>query len=283
MAQLRLRGASSSNLAMRLLTDAWEDFAAGKWLHVAKQLGVSREALDEGRAVLRRLDPRPGACFARREGEGLAADVIVRQVGGRILIETNERGLPRLRLSPDYRDLWRNLGRGEEAAEARRFLGGCFESAGALLRNVQRRGDTLRRVVDLVFERQPEFLERGLAGLRPLSMTEVAELLELSVSTVSRAVADKYVATPRGTLPLRDFFSGSLPSTDAAAATGAAVREQVRGLVASEPASEPLTDKAIQARLQQERVEIALSTVTKYRKSLGIPATHIRRQLRIAE
>lgn len=281
-AQLRLRGVSCTDVAMRLLTETWEDFIAGRWGRVAKRLGVTPEAVEEGRVTLRGLEHRPGARFARREGEGLVADVIVREVEGRLLIETSDRGLPRLRLSAGYRNLWRRLGRSDEDAEARRFLADRFKSARTLLGNVQRRGDTLRRIVELVFDCQPDFLERGLAGLRPLSMTEVAGLLELSISTVSRAVENKQVATPRGTLPLRAFFSSGLTATEGEAATGSAVRERMRALVAAEPAAAPLTDKAIQARLRRNGTEIALSTVTKYRKCLGIPATHIRRQLRIA-
>lgn len=279
VAQLRLQGGAGSDLPMRLLTETWEDLVSGRWRHVAARLGVSSEAMREGCSVLRRLDPRPGARFAHREAEVLVADLVVRRIDGRIHVETSERGLPRLQVSAGYRELWRSLGRGEQDAEARGFLRGYFESAEALLRNVHRRGDTLRRIAELIFLHQPEFLDHGAVALRPMTMTEVAQALELSVSTISRAVANKYVATPRGTFPLRSFFSSGLPSASGDSSTGAAARERVRALIAAEPADAPLTDAAIRSLLQQERMAIAPSTVRKYREALGIPASHLRRQL----
>jgi RNA polymerase sigma-54 factor len=282
LAQLRARGHSDLDLPFRIVLQAWEHLCSGRLRIAAEKLGVSRDELAEGLSVIHSLELRPGARFARSASEGQPIDLVVRRVDGCLRVDTNDRGLPRLRISRGYQRMLRTLSRGDSDHEARCFLQANLESGKTLLRNLQRRGETLERVGRLLFEQQSDFLDRGPVALRPLSMTYVAEALALHVSTVSRAVANKYVATPCGTFPLRYFFDSSLPSTDGGAPTPTAARERVRGLIATEPAAAPLTDAAIRARLQQEGIELAASTVRKYRETLAIPASHIRRQLRLA-
>ncbi|MEK7476919.1 MAG: RNA polymerase factor sigma-54 [Candidatus Coatesbacteria bacterium] len=247
---------------------------------IAKALGVAPEAVEAALKQIRACDPKPGGQFAPPP-QTVFPDVRVEKVEGQYVVGLNDAGLPPLRLSQAYREMLADrakLGKAE-----REFLQERFRSALMLMRGIEQRRVNLHKVVDHIVKTQRDFLDRGPAHLVPLTLREVADAIGVHESTVSRIVANKYVATPRGTLPLRTFFSNRLPGASSAGASGTAVRERIRELVETEPAAAPRSDDQLADLLRSEGIAIARRTVTKYREALKIPAAWQRRQNRSSE
>jgi len=213
-------------------------------------------------ALIRRLDPRPGARFATNRTEYLQPDAIVQRHGGRWVVRM--ACAPRLALNPHYLSL---IGHCRQEDDS--YLRGHLQEARWLLRALEQRGDTLRRVARAIVEAQAGFLEYGPAAMRPLTLRELAEPLGLHESTVSRATTRKYLRTPRGTFEFKHFF-GTGPGAGKGA-SAMAIQTHLRRLIAVEAPQQPLSDQALADRLQVEGIAVARRTVTKYRELLGLP------------
>jgi RNA polymerase sigma-54 factor len=273
--QWRRRG-DGDPLVPILIERHLDDLARGRVERVAIRLGVPPAAVQAAADKIRRLEPKPG----RGYGTGAAAvpvpDVVVRSVSGRLLVLVNDAAIPRLALSPAYRTL---LARGDLDARARRFLLAQLRRARFVLRCLERRRLTLQRVVEAIVELQRPYLEGASAHLRPLTLREVAERAGVHESTVCRAASGKYVQTPRGVLPLKVFFSRSVPGA-AGRRSVRTVRHLIRTLVASEDAGQPLSDAAIARALAQAGVRLSRRAVAGHRSAAGVPASHLRRRYR---
>ncbi|MEM9382882.1 MAG: RNA polymerase factor sigma-54 [Planctomycetota bacterium] len=268
-------------LLCRLLEEFLVELSRNRRPAVAAALGLELEELERLLDVLGQLDTRPAAHLT-----GAAAPVVVPDVvalpedDGTIAVELSRGALPQVRIDPDAEELLR-----EKAidSEARAYLREKVEKARWVTGAVEMRGATLLRVAESTLRRQHRFMAEGQAGLRPLSMTEVAEELGLAVSTISRTVAGKSVQTPWGIVPLRRFFQTAATESKAGdsggegAATDAA-RERVRRLVEGEDPTAPLSDDAIATALADEGLRVARRTVAKYRGELGIPTSYRRRR-----
>ncbi|MEM1453453.1 MAG: RNA polymerase factor sigma-54 [Planctomycetota bacterium] len=269
-------------LLCRLLEEFLVELARNRRPAVAATLGLELDELERLLDVLGQLETRPAAHLT-----GAAAPVVIPDVvalpedDGTITVELSRGALPRVRIDPTAEDLLR-----EKAidSEARAYLREKVEKARWVTGAVEMRGATLLRVAESALTRQRRFMAEGQAGLRPLSMTEVAEELGLAVSTISRTVAGKSVQTPWGIVPLRRFFQTAASGSDGpgngsgeGAATDAA-RERVRRLVEGEDPSAPLSDDAIASALADEGLRVARRTVAKYRGELGIPTSYRRRR-----
>jgi RNA polymerase sigma-54 factor len=228
-------------------------------------------------AEIKRLDPRPGLSHAPAEPVEVVPDVIVRRSGGRTWrVELNQATLPRLLVDRSY---YAEISRRCRERREREFLSERYQAASWLVKALDQRARTVLRVTRAVFARQIGFLERGPAGLRPLVLRDIAEATGLHESTVSRATADKYVATPLGTFPLRYFFTTALAATEQGESHSAeAIRQEIRRLIESEPGDAVLSDDQIVALLRERGVVIARRTVAKYRESLGIASSVQRRR-----
>jgi len=241
---------------------------------------VCRVDLDDVKEMIleiKRLDPKPGLSLAPPEPVEVVPDVIVRRTGRRSWrVELNQATLPRLLVDRSYyAEISRRCGERRE----REFLSERYQAASWLVKALDQRARTVLRVTRAVFARQVGFLERGPAGLRPLVLRDVAEATGLHESTVSRATADKYVATPLGTFPLRYFFTTAIAATEQGASHSAeAIRQEIRRLIESEQGDAVLSDDQIVAALRDRGVVIARRTVAKYRESLGIASSVQRRR-----
>jgi RNA polymerase sigma-54 factor len=190
-------------------------------------------------------------------------------------VELNEAVLPRILVDRRY---YAELS-GARQAETKRFLDNCLSQATWLERSLDQRATTILKVAGEIVRHQDGFLAHGPSHLRPLGLKDVAAATGLHESTVSRTTANKFMATPRGTLPMRAFFSSALASTAGGEDhSAAAVKHRVRQLIEVEPAGAPLSDDAIAARLRREGIVIARRTVAKYREQSGIPASSARRR-----
>ncbi len=261
-----------------ILVEHLDDLAKNRFPAVARRLGVSIPDLRALTEKLRDLDPCPGRAFGDDDRARIEPDVIVKREDGEWQIYVDDARVPPLTIRDDYMEL-----ASDRAApkSVRTYLKRKLGSAQDLLAAIAQRKETLGRVARATLERQAGFLERGLAGLVPLKMQEVADAVGVHLSTVSRAVAEKHVQTDVGVFALRDLFDGGRGvGADAAGEGGesrVSVQDRIRRLVEAEDGAQPLSDDALVAALETEGVRVARRTVAKYRKELGIPSSWRRR------
>jgi RNA polymerase sigma-54 factor len=258
-----------------LLTRHLEALAHSRVAEVARAMQRSVESVRRLLERVRTLDPRPGATFASRPEPAIRPDARVWQEGDEIAVAVDDSAMPMLRVNRRYEAMLRD--RGTEI-RVRDYLRGKVRSARDLIDAIANRRRTLARVVGALARGQPEFLAAGRAGIRPMRMAEVARTLGLHTSTVSRAIAGKYVQTDHGVLRLRDFFDGGSGGAEAAGSGKMAVRQAIQDLVAAEDPSRPLSDEDLVAALGARGTQVARRTVTKYRKELAIPSSFLRRR-----
>ncbi len=259
--------------AMRTLLENLNLVGRGERRRLRALCGVDDEDLADMLAELRALDPRPGAVFQAERAETRVPDVLLRRnPSGGWDVELNPEGLPRAVV--DRRYAARLEGGG---APARRFLAECRANAHWLVRSLDQRARTILAVSAEIVRQQERFLAEGIAGLRPLTLRMVAEATGLHESTVSRVTANKSIATERGVLDFRFFFTNAVGEDGPAAES---VRHRIRALVEAEAPGAVLSDDAIVARLKAEGIDIARRTVAKYRTALGIPSSAARRRMK---
>lgn len=265
--------------AMRALLEHLPLVARADFAGLQRVCRLELDDVKEMIAEIKALDPRPGLSHAPVEPLEVIPDVIVRRAGrGRWRIELNPATLPRLLVDRGY---YAEVSRRCTERRAREFLSERYQAASWLVKALDQRARTVLRVTRAILARQVGFLERGPAGLRPLVLREVAEVTGLHESTVSRATADKYLATPLGTFPLRYFFTTAIAATAQGEAHSAeAIRQEIRRMIESEQGEDVLSDDQIVAALRGRGVVIARRTVAKYRESLGIASSVQRRRAR---
>ncbi len=239
---------------------------------VCSALGCAATEAETAVQLLRSLDPRPGAQHgALPAGTYVAPDCVIWRQQGDWRVALASGAMPRVAIQRDYQQMIRHA----SAADAD-YLRGHLQEARWLLKGLEARADTLLRVVACLAREQAAFLEFGPQALRPLTLRNVAAELALHESTVSRAIARKYVRTPRGTLPLRDFFASGIGTENGGSASSTAIQDRIRQLVAGENPRKPLSDARLADTLKAEGVPVARRTVAKYREALQIPASHER-------
>ena len=264
------------DLLVKLIEDELEELAKNRLPAVAKRLRIEVAELKLLIERLRDLEPCPGRAFANEEDRGFSPDVVVRREDGAWQVYVDDARIPELAVSDEYDSLARSA-----ATDVRKYLRGQLNSARDLVAAIAQRKRTLGRVARAALARQRAFLERGPSSIVPLGMQEVADAVGVHLSTVSRAIADKFVQTDFGVFPLRRLFDGGQGvgggESGKAGESRASVQERVRRLVADEDPGKPLSDDAIVKKLAEQGLEVARRTVAKYRKQLGIPSSWRRR------
>ena len=236
--------------------------------------GADDETLRAAQALIRGLNPHPGAAFARVEARYVIPDVVVRKVKGVWRASLNQEAMPRLRVNRLYAELAaRPRGSGGNA------LATQLQEARWLIKNVQQRFDTILRVSQAIVDRQRNFLEHGDVAMRPMVLREIADVLGVHESTVSRVTTQKFMATPRGTYELKYFFGSHVATDTGGAASSTAIRALIKQLVAAENAQSPLSDSRISQILAEQGIVVARRTIAKYRESLHIPPVNQRKSL----
>jgi RNA polymerase sigma-54 factor len=226
------------------------------------------------RDLIRSLNPRPGAAFAKAEANYVIPDVVVRKVRNQWVASLNEAAMPKLRLNRIYADI---LTRNRESSNQQ--LAAQLQEAKWLIRNVQQRFDTILRVAKAIVERQRRFFEHGEVAMRPMVLREIADMLSLHESTISRVTTQKYMLTPRGTFELKYFFGSHVATDTGGAASATAIRALIKQLIAAEDAKTPLTDSKIADMLGEQGILVARRTIAKYREALQIPPVNMRKAL----
>jgi RNA polymerase sigma-54 factor len=260
-------------LALTIIDKYLELLAARDFAKIRRLTGCDDEALKAAHALIISLNPRPGARFAQIEARYITPDVIVKKLKGQWTAYINPDAYPRLRINRLYAEILGRQRRGNGN------LTGQLQEARWLIKNMQQRFETIHRVTQAIVDRQRQFFEHGEVAMRPLVLREIADILGLHESTVSRVTSQKYMATPRGIFELKYFF-GSHVSTDTGGACSAtAIRALIKQLIAAEDSKKPLSDSQLSEILGQQGIVVARRTVAKYRESLSIPPVNLRKTL----
>jgi RNA polymerase sigma-54 factor len=246
-----------------------------QYKEIAKALGRSLEDVVQAHVFIRTLDPKPGLRYNKTEAKLIEPDVAFVKHGDEYLVLMNDEDLPQLRVSPTYRRLL-HQNEGVEK-DVRTYVKERYKSAVQLIKNIEQRRQTILKVCHAIIGRQRDFLDRGIDQLKPMMIKEVAEEIGVHPSTVSRAVAGKYVHTQQGVYELRFFFSESVQGPEGAATSLLILKRRVKKLIDEEDRAHPLTDEQITKILQSQGIQVTRRTVAKYREDMRIPSTHQRR------
>jgi RNA polymerase sigma-54 factor len=260
-------------LARRLARSHIDLVAENALEAMRKETGASIAALEQALELIRGLEPRPGARFDNRRDEYLVPDVYVRQQDGEWLVSLSPDSDPQLRLNDYYIGLLRQQG-GEDA----KYLRARLQEARWLLSSLELRNQTLIKVSRCIVEQQEPFFERGDIAMKPMILKDVADLVGVHESTVSRATTRKYMHTPRGIYELKYFFSSHVRTVDGRAISATAVKARIQMLIDSEPQATPLSDQEIGRLLRETGISVARRTVAKYREALGMGSSSERRR-----
>ena len=276
--QLVVEAAAGTDVTLetQLVSNFLRDIERNRLPHIAKRTSSTIEQIKEAIDNISHLNSHPGHLIGRRTVPVIRPDAVLDvDDEGRIVVTMSDGNTPRLYISKSYRCMARDR---KTDRKARKFLQKNVRSAQWLISAVQQRRETVRRVVREVFAAQRAFLDDGYEALKPLPMADVANKVGVHVATVSRAVAGKYVQTPRGIYPLRMFFSGGTTMANGQDVAWEAVRVKLREVIDAEDKSEPLNDDQLAAELEAHGVKIARRTVAKYRNLMGIPPARKRRE-----
>jgi RNA polymerase sigma-54 factor len=269
--------ADTESLTYRLVKEAFPDLIAHRWNDLAKRFGVEPAAVQAAADQLSRLDPKPGLKYSEQSDGYIIPDLIVEKIGGRYQVFLNDTGMPRLRLSRSYQEIARD--KKKMTPENREFIASKMNSANWMIQAIEQRRQTMLKVMNFIVDRQRDFFEKGIEYLKPLTLREVAEVINMHESTVSRVTNEKYVQTPRGVLPLKFFFSSALSTASGEDASARSIRAKLEKMVGEENSAKPLTDQQIVHLFQEQGIQIARRTVAKYRDQLGILPARMRKRV----
>jgi RNA polymerase sigma-54 factor len=258
--------------ALALVVEHLPLLAARDFTKLKRLLHTDDAGVRAVRALVMSLSPRPGASFAKAESNYVIPDVIVRKVRGKWAASLNEAAMPKLRLNRIYADI---LTRNRDASNQQ--LAAQLQEAKWLIRNVQQRFETILRVAQAIVERQRRFFEHGDVAMRPMVLREIADMLSLHESTISRVTTQKYMLTPRGTYELKYFFGSHVATDSGGAASATAIRALIKQLIGAEDPKTPLTDSRIADLLGDQGFIVARRTIAKYREALQIPPVNLRK------
>jgi RNA polymerase sigma-54 factor len=272
---LQARAADRYDPAMARLIDNLELLSKGRTADLKRICGVDDEDLADMIRELRAYDPKPGCRYSASATEDVTPDVFVRKLRSGFAVELNQATLPRLLVNRRY---YQELKTGPQDKSSRAWLSECLASANWLVKALDQRARTIVKVVSEIVKRQEGFFERGVSAMKPLTLREVAEVIEMHESTVSRVTSNKYLLCDRGLYELKYFFGSGVASESGDGAAAEAVKAAIRELIDGE--TEILSDDAIAVLLKQRGFDVARRTVVKYREAMGIGSSIQRRRLR---
>lgn len=262
-----------NTLIQSFIEEHLEDIKKKKYENIAKKFGVSIDEVINSIKIIEKLEPRPGRNFSKTQVSIPVPDVYVNKVEGEYQIVLNDEGIPKLRLSKIYKELFteKNL-----PIQEKRYLKEKFKNAVELLRGIEQRNKTIYRVTESLIKFQREFFDKGINYLKPLNLRDIAEDLGLHESTISRVTSNKYLACEHGLFNFRFFFSNALSSNHGGIST-TLVKDLIQKIINEEDHTNPLSDQEISDILKKQGIDIARRTVAKYREELKIPPKPLRK------
>jgi RNA polymerase sigma-54 factor len=271
--QLNALPADIPNLALakRLVKEHLPLMAEREYGKLKKLLGLTDPQFIQLRQLITSLNPRPGAAFTPLDARYVVPDVLVKKVKGLWVVSLNPDAVPKLRINEMYAGILRANREGGSALSAQ------LQEARWLIKNVQQRFETILRVSQAIVDRQRMFFEHGEVAMRPLTLKEIAESVELHESTISRVTTQKYMMTPRGLFEFKYFFGSSLATEEGGATSSTAIRALIKQFIDAENQAKPMSDNAIAELLGKQGFVVARRTVAKYRELMNIPPANQRK------
>jgi RNA polymerase sigma-54 factor len=264
--------AETDPVSVEIVEKHFEDLERRRYAEIARAMKLPLERVMESIEEIQSLEPKPGRRFSVNDSRYVVPDVTIQKVGEDYVVILNEEGIPRLRVNSLYRSLLRRSG-----DEAKQYVEQKLRSAVWLIKSVEQRQRTLRKVAQSLVNFQREFLDKGLPYLRPLALRDVGDDISMHESTISRVTTNKYVQTPQGLFELKFFFHSGIASENGSMVSSVSVKKTIRDMVSGEDNGKPLSDQEIAQALQGQGLTIARRTVAKYREELGILPSHQRR------
>ena len=276
MLQLKEAGLEQS-VPYRLVRDCFDELINHRWSEISKRFGISPGDVQKAADEIAKLDPKPGLVYSDASDNYIIPDLVVDKIDGKYHVFLNDANLPRLKLSRAYQEIARDKKKFD--GENKEFISNKLNSANWMIQAIEQRRQTMLKVMNYIVDRQRDFFEKGVQHLKPLTLREVAEVINMHESTVSRVTNEKFVQTPRGVLPLKFFFSSGLSTTAGEDVSARGIKAQIEKLVSEEDPKHPLTDQAIVNILKEGGVQIARRTVAKYRDQLGVLSARMRKRV----
>ncbi len=254
---------------------------------IAREMKIPLERVIELAKLIHELEPKPGRPFSESSAQYITPDVYVYKVGDEWMVVLNEDGLPKLQLSPFYRNMMQktlkpigNGSNGDHLQDSEKeYVQTKLRSAVWLIRSIHQRQRTLYKTTKAIVKFQRDFFEKGIDHLHPMVLRDVAQEIGMHESTVSRVTTNKYVHTPQGIYELKFFFNNGLPSSDGESVASESIKDKIRHIVSAENHKSPYSDQEIVEILKQQKIDIARRTVAKYREMLGILPSSKRKQM----
>ncbi len=265
-------------IVIKIIENYLDHLGRKNYQGIAKGLGISWEEVVQASRLISVLDPRPGRAYSEENIQYVIPDVYVYKIGDDYVVVLNEDGLPKLRINPYYRDILRD--QAQYDGEAKDYINEKIRSALWLIKSIHQRQRTIYRVTKSIVRFQRDFLDRGVAYLKPMVLKDVAMDVNMHESTISRVTSNKYVHTPQGIFELKYFFNTSINTARGENIASESVKEKIREILTKEDPQKPYSDQEIVELLKKEGIIIARRTVTKYREMLGfLPSTRRKRVL----
>ena len=274
MLQLERRGKKES-LEYQVVSEHMEALLKRRLPEIARGCGVEVDEIQDVLEEIGKLEPQPGRQFLPDENRYIVPEVFVTRVGDDFVVSTNEEHIPHLRISNAYKDL---MARGDAGSEVREYIREKIRAGKFLIKSIHQRQQTITNIAKEIVKRQWDFMDKGVAFLKPLTMVQVAEVVGVHETTVSRAVSGKYVQTPQGTFDMKYFFTSGLQTDDGAGVSNTSVKDMISDIFKAENTGKPLSDQEVVKMLKEKGIILARRTVAKYRGELNIMPSNLRKQ-----
>jgi RNA polymerase sigma-54 factor len=261
-------------LEYAMLRDCMDAVGKRRIPEMARKLGATVDEVQDAFRRIGRLDPRPGRAFMSDRNQFIVPEVFVQWDGSDFLVTTSEEHLPHLRISNIYKDL---MAQGDSPPEVRDYIREKIRAGKFLIKSLHQRQQTILNIAREIVKRQWDFMEKGVAFLRPLTMVQVAEVVGVHETTVSRAVSGKYMQTPQGLFEMKFFFTSGLQTESGQDVSNTSVKDLLADLIHKEDPAKPLSDEELVKQISDKGIKIARRTVAKYRTELNILPSHLRR------
>jgi RNA polymerase sigma-54 factor len=268
------RAGRQETLEYRIVRDFMNELGKRRIPEIARVTGVPNEEVQAALARISRLEPRPGRAFLPDNDQYVLPEVFVQRSGDDYVVTTNDEQIPHLRISNTYKDL---MAQGGNSAEVKNYIRDKIRAGKFLIKSLQQRQQTILNIAREIVKRQREFMEKGVASLRPMTMAQISEVVGVHETTVSRAVSGKYMQTPQGIFEMRFFFTAGLHTAAGADISNASVKEMIAEIFKNENPARPLADQEVVKMLGEKGITIARRTVAKYRDELHILPSNLRK------
>jgi RNA polymerase sigma-54 factor len=268
------RADKKDSLEYRIVSQCMEALGKRRLPEIARSLGLSVDQVQEGVERIAHLEPRPGRDFLPDNQQYILPEIFVQKVDDEYVVTNNNEQIPHLRISNTYKDL---MSQASSNGEVREYIRDKIRAGKFLIKSLHQRQQTILNIATEIVSRQRDFLDLGVAHLKPLTMVQVAQVVGVHETTVSRAVSGKYMQTPQGVFEMKYFFTSGIRTSSGVGMSNTSVKDMISEMIGKESSSKPLSDEEIVKTLAQKGIVIARRTVAKYRSELNILPSHLRK------